>query len=371
MGLFKSIKKRFKKLGSSIAKRMRKIGRGVKKGFSKITKAFGKLGPLGQLALFFILPGMGNVLTSWMGQFGSKVMSMLPSNFSSILTNVGGAIKKGASFVYKNTVGAVYNTVSKALTAGIDMVTKPFMAPGSEGLATSFKNFVSDTANKFSATPDTLTGPEVTQGAKDSLVEVDKRIAEINAETGAIKPSEEAIARQKRISDAKSVSAKARASAKEIGIDTPTIKTIDTPEIKEDGIFRKGVDKLSGLKTKVGDADVLGTGVQVREVASVAKDASGVFTAYKYFNPDNVEGGFYNPNIGMANQLNQPNDPYTTGGVDATFIPMNPSSNMNSAASAYAGIFGNPGPDPINTAIGAPGYGLTFADYATGGTVYG
>ena len=37
MGLFKSIKKRFKKVGSSIAKRMRKIGRGVKKGFKKIT----------------------------------------------------------------------------------------------------------------------------------------------------------------------------------------------------------------------------------------------------------------------------------------------------------------------------------------------
>jgi len=47
---------------------------------------------------------------------------------------------------------------------------------------------------------------------------------------------------------------------------------------------------------------------------------------------------------------------------------MNASSNMNSAANAYAGIFGNPGPDPINTAIGAPGYGLSFADYATGGT---
>ncbi|MDA9965652.1 hypothetical protein N9D94_07605 [Gammaproteobacteria bacterium] len=370
MGLFKSIKKRFKKLGSSIAKRMRKIGRGVKKGFSKITKAFGKLGPLGQLALFFILPGMGNVLTSWMGQFGSKVMNMLPSNFAATLTKIGTKIKAGASFAYENTIGRVYNTVSKALTGGIDAVTAPFTKDG-VGAATKFKNFVSETANKFSATPDTLTGPEVTQGAKDSLVEVDKRIAEINAETGAIKPSEEAIARQKQISDAKSVSAERRASAKEIGIDTPTIKTIDTPEIKEDGIFRKGVDKLSGLKTKVGDADVLGTGVQVREVASVAKDASGVFSAYKYFNPDNVEGGFYNPNIGMANQLNQPNDPYTTGGVDATFIPMNPSSNMNSAASAYAGIFGNPGPDPINTAIGAPGYGLTFADYATGGTVYG
>jgi|9_EtaG_2_1085328.scaffolds.fasta_scaffold00814_8 hypothetical protein len=368
MGLFKSIKKRFKKLGSSIAKRMRKIGRGIKKGFKKITKAFGKLGPLGQLALFFILPGMGNVLTSWMGQFGSKVASMLPKGFSNTLTKIGTAVKDGASFVYKNTVGAVYNTVSKALTAGIDMVTKPFMAPGSEGLATSFKNFVSETANKFSPTPDTLSPTDVTQGAKDSVAEMDKRIEEITAQTGDIKPSEEAIARQKRISDAKSVSAKARASAKEVGIDTPTIETIDTPEIKEDGIFRKIVDGSENLKTKVTDANILGTGVTVGEAASVAKDASGVFTAYKYFNPDNVDGGFYNPNIGMANQLNQPNDPYTMGGSDATFIPMNASSNMNSAASAYAGIFGNPGTDPINTAIGAPGYGLSFADYATGGT---
>ena len=70
----------------------------------------------------------------------------------------------------------------------------------------------------------------------------------------------------------------------------------------------------------------------------------------------------------MANQLNQPNDPYTMGGSDATFIPMNASSNMNNSANVYAGIFGNPGPDPISTAIGAPGYGLSYGDYATGGT---
>jgi hypothetical protein len=57
MSIFKRIKKGWKKLGSSIAKRMRTVGRGVKKGFAKITKAFGKLGPLGHLALFFILPG--------------------------------------------------------------------------------------------------------------------------------------------------------------------------------------------------------------------------------------------------------------------------------------------------------------------------
>ena len=36
MGIFKKLKKGFKKLGSSIAKGMRKLGRGVKKGFAKI-----------------------------------------------------------------------------------------------------------------------------------------------------------------------------------------------------------------------------------------------------------------------------------------------------------------------------------------------
>ena len=98
VSIFKKVRKGFKRLGSSIAKRMRKIGRGVKKGFKKLTKAFGKLGPLGHIALFFILPGMGNVLSSWMGQFGSKVMSMLPKNFSSILGRVGTAVKDAASW---------------------------------------------------------------------------------------------------------------------------------------------------------------------------------------------------------------------------------------------------------------------------------
>jgi len=365
MGIFKKIKRGFKKLGSSIAKGMRKIGRGVKKGFGKLTKAFGKLGPIGHLAMFFILPGMGNVLTSWMGQFGSKVMSMLPKNFSSVLTSVGNGIKSAASFVTQ-PLRNVYNTVSGALTNGIDMVTKPFMGPGSEGLATSFKNFVSDTANKFSPTPDTLSPTEVTQGAKDSVAETFEKI-DSGAELPAGKTEQ---LRNEQIKQRK-ITADAKARAKELGIDVPEpkeIKTIDTPEIKEDGIFRKIVDGSENLKTKVADANILGTGVSVGEAASVAKDASGVFTAYKYFNPDNVDGGFYNPNIDMANQLNRPNDPYTMGGVDATFIPMTASSNMNNSANVYAGIFGNPGTNPINTAIGAPGYGLSFADYATGGT---
>jgi len=371
MGLFKKIKRGWKKLGSSIAKGMRKIGRGVKKGFKKVTKAFGKLGPLGHLALFFILPGMGNVMSSWMGQFGSKVMNMLPKGFANTLGTVGGAIKDVASFAYKNTIGAVYNTVSKALTTGIDFVTKPFM--DGTGAATRFQNFVSDTTKKFSAPGPT--GPEITQGAKDSVAEMDKRIEKIKGETGTIKPSKEAIARDKTLTEAQKISAEARRRSEALLESTKppvTDKTVTDTVASAKDTIASGEEKKSwyesykDLKTGVSEKDIPGLGVNIGEATKVAKDATGVFTAYKYFNPDDVSGDFYNPNIGMANQLNESTDSFTMAGVDATFIPNVSSSNVNTAATNYTKMFGAVGIDPVVSALNAPGYGYTFEDYLNG-----
>jgi len=371
MGLFKKIKRGWKKLGSSIAKGMRKIGRGVKKGFKKVTKAFGKLGPLGHLALFFILPGMGNVMSSWMGQFGSKVMNMLPKGFANTLGTVGGAIKDVASFAYKNTIGAVYNTVSKALTTGIDFVTAPFM--DGTGAATRFQNFVSDTAKKFSAPGPT--GPEITQGAKDSVAEMDKRIEKIKGETGTIKPSKEAIARDKTLTEAQKISAEARRRSEALLESTKppvTDKTVTDTVASAKDTIASGEEKKSwyesykDLKTGVSEKDIPGLGVNIGEATKVAKDATGVFTAYKYFNPDDVSGDFYNPNIGMANQLNESTDSFTMAGVDATFIPNVSSSNVNTAATNYTKMFGAVGIDPVVSALNAPGYGYTFEDYLNG-----
>ena len=47
----------------------RKVGRKFKKGLGKIAKAFGKLGPLGSIALSFILPGLGGMAV-WLGNAG-------------------------------------------------------------------------------------------------------------------------------------------------------------------------------------------------------------------------------------------------------------------------------------------------------------
>jgi len=362
MGIFKKIKKGFKKLGSSIAKRMRKVGRGVKKGFGKITKAFGKLGPLGHLALFFIVPYAGAALGSWMGQMGASVMKMLPANFAKVLTTVGGGIKTAASFAYNNTIGAVYNTVSNALTAGIDFV--------SGGAATKFKTFIGETAAKFSAPGEVpLTGPEVTQGAKDSSVVMDKEIATINAETGAIKPSAEKIARTEAQIAAEKVTATAKARAKELGIAPPeTITVTDVADAASVDDSKGFIDSYKGFKKGISDKKILGTDISIGEAAGVGKDATQVFTAYKYFNPDDVESGFYNPNIGMANALNQSTtNPYTTSGEDANFVNLNniPSST-DQQASFYASMFGPVGNDPYAAAMNAPGYGFGFEDYITG-----
>jgi hypothetical protein len=329
MSIFKRIKKGWKKLGSSIAKRMRTVGRGVKKGFAKITKAFGKLGPLGHLALFFILPGVGNALTSWMGQMGSSVMNMLPANFAKVLTTVGGGIKTAASFAYNNTIGAVYNTVSNALTAGIDFV--------SGGAATKFKTFIGETAAKFSAP----TSDVATQLPTD--IAADVPLAQAETEVANKAATETAFDK----------------SSKDVDIKKPD----GTPESKS-----KVIQKYKDFKSTVATAEIPGTDISIGEAASVSKDATQVFTAYKYFNPDDVESGFYNPNIGMANALNESTtNPYTTSGENANFVNLNnvPSS-PDQQASFYASMFGPVGNDPYAAAMNAPGYGFGFEDYITG-----
>lgn len=408
MGIFKKLKKGFKKLGSSIAKRMRKLGRGVKKGFKSITKAFGKLGPLGHLALFFIVPYAGQALGSWMGQFGSSVMKALPKDFATLLGKVGSAVKTAAS-VPGNAIGSVYSTVSNALTAGIDFVTKPFMGTGSKGLATSFKDFVGNVSAKFSAPGEVpLTGPEISQVRKDSFAELTKKIdsgVPLNAteeallrektiadnlkisadaransnvnqaatETGAIKPSAEKIARTEAQTAAKAETAAAKASAAKLDIAPPeTITVTDTvADVADAASVDEGksfIDSYKDFKENISKKDIIGTNISIGEAVGVGKDATGVFTAYKYFNPDDVESGFYNANIGMANALNQSTtNPYTTSGEDANFVNLNNVPNTpDQQASFYASMFGPVGNNPYAAAMNAPGYGFGFEDYITG-----
>lgn len=392
MSIFKKIRKGFKKLGSSIAKGMRKIGRGVKKGFSKITKAFGKLGPIGHLAMFFILPGMGKVLTSWMGQFGSKVMNMLPKGFAKTLGSIGTKIKAGASFITK-PLGAVYNTVSKALTSGIDAVTAPFM--GGTGAATRFQNFVSSTAEKFSATPTTepmstadiaeaqaeavskITGPKVPLGEEARNARIGEvspditKAAEANlksiqeASKGIANPTYQYNNKTGRyeIFDGNELDKSLAAGKGQTTIKPKTTISVD----KKPGVLRTVTDKLTNLKTGVRDQEIFGTGVSVGEAASVASDTSTVVGAYKAYTAEDVYEPSYNPEaFSIAKGMIPVNDPYSISSQATSFVSAQPQNTLNSAAQSYVDALQIKGPDPISLALNAPGYGYTFEESVFG-----
>jgi len=133
-----------RKAGKKIAGGFRKIGRKLKKGLGKIAKAFGKLGPLGSIALSFILPGLGNIA----GWLGNTLSAMGPAG--KFLVDIGTKIyQAGSGFVQgvKSTIGKVFNTVTGAVEGGMNAVSRGIGGAGEIG--TNFRNFVSELTNGF------------------------------------------------------------------------------------------------------------------------------------------------------------------------------------------------------------------------------
>lgn len=105
----------FKKVFKGVGKVFKKIGRGIKKVASKVGKFMNKIGIVGQIAMAFILPGIGNMLMQGIGGIASSMVA-------NTLGGIGGAIVKGAGHVVRAahkfvTVGKnAFNTVSQGIT---------------------------------------------------------------------------------------------------------------------------------------------------------------------------------------------------------------------------------------------------------------
>jgi hypothetical protein len=124
-----------RKKGKQIAGAFRKVGRKLKKGLGKIAKAFGKLGPLGSVALSFILPGIGGAIGSWFGGLPN-------SNF--LVKIVNGM--KGAFGTVKKGMGTVFNKVTDAIEWSMNKVGG---VVGKGEVGSNFRNFVSDVTGGF------------------------------------------------------------------------------------------------------------------------------------------------------------------------------------------------------------------------------
>tara|TARA_R110000822_G_scaffold13869_1_gene48999 strand:- start:6720 stop:7880 length:1161 start_codon:yes stop_codon:yes gene_type:complete len=128
---------KLRKIGKKIKKGMSGLGKKLKKGFGKIAKAFGKLGPLGSIALSFLLPGLGNVLAGWLGNMGTV---------GKFILDIGSKIQKGANWV-KDGVGRVFNRVTDAIEAGMNRVSGGLGGTGQTG--SNFRNWVSEKSSGF------------------------------------------------------------------------------------------------------------------------------------------------------------------------------------------------------------------------------
>lgn len=131
-----------KKIFKGVGKVFKKIGKGIKSAFKKFGKFMGKIGILGQIAMMFILPGIGNSLLANLGNWATTLGAK-----SSLIAKGMGRILAGAHR-FGTVVKAGFNSVTNAITEfGKTALNK--VGFNIEGAAT---NFFSGTDSAFAKT---------------------------------------------------------------------------------------------------------------------------------------------------------------------------------------------------------------------------
>ena len=134
----------FKKIGKGFKSAFKSIGKGIKSAFKKFGKFMGKIGIVGQLAMMFVLPGIGAQLSKTLGGAFSKLVGtastagtagaagaagtgMLGST-SAIVRGAGQVLKAAGNFTkmahagYKTVTGGIGSFVSEFASAAVNAI---------------------------------------------------------------------------------------------------------------------------------------------------------------------------------------------------------------------------------------------------------
>ena len=114
------MKKFFKKVFGKFKKILSPIGKELKKGLGEVGKFFGKLGPIGTLALSLILPGIGTALSSFGAWAGVGAGAAAP--FSGTIFGPLGKVIQGVARV-GSKIKNVYSSVSDFVGATVNKLT--------------------------------------------------------------------------------------------------------------------------------------------------------------------------------------------------------------------------------------------------------
>ena len=112
----------FSKIGKGIKSAFKSIGRGIKSAFKRFGKFMSKIGVLGQVALMFILPGVGNMIASaWSGIAGQTAAQVAASTAGQATASAAasaGATTAAATTAGANTAGKIAETIAKGTAKG-------------------------------------------------------------------------------------------------------------------------------------------------------------------------------------------------------------------------------------------------------------
>ena len=102
------MKKLFKKVFKGLKKVIKPIGKALKKGLGGLGKVFGDLGPIGNLALSLMMPGMGQ-LWSTFGKMAGGMQGAMGTVFQGVhkAGELFGKVARLPSEILKKTVGAI------------------------------------------------------------------------------------------------------------------------------------------------------------------------------------------------------------------------------------------------------------------------
>ena len=151
----------FKKLFKGVKKVFKKVGKGIKKVVGKVGKFMNKTGIVGQIAMSFLLPGIGGMLGKAAGAMmasSSAIVSGAGTFLNAavnIATKAGSLVKSvgdGVMKVVGQTVGTVINQIPGAgefikgfTKGGIDITQmKNFSGPG--GIMDTASKAITDVA---------------------------------------------------------------------------------------------------------------------------------------------------------------------------------------------------------------------------------
>ena len=146
----------FKKIGKGIKKVFKKIGKAIKKQFKRFGKFMNKIGIVGQIAMAFILPGIGNALmssiggafTKMVGQTAAQAGASAAATKASALATAGGSTASQAA-----AAGAKAAATAKAAgtlgTATGMMASKSALVRGAGSVLLAASNFVGTGVKAF------------------------------------------------------------------------------------------------------------------------------------------------------------------------------------------------------------------------------